>query len=292
MTGQEYTLIQNTYENGWKLTPEHLEAHLKKAGDSKRKVLILNYPNNPVGNTYCEDEVKAIAAVCDTYKTTIISDEIYGLIDHSGSHVSTAKYSNHAIISSGISKWAGAGGWRLGYMAFPAAHEKTLADMRTMVSETYTSVSAPIQYAAIEAFKASDSVDRYLANTRRVLKTVAKKVKATFSDIPELKLSEMDGGFYFFMDFSAYRKSLASLKIHTSVDLADHLLEKYSIAALPGVCFGRGEEELSMRFAYIDFNGAYFIAMDIEDLKEEFILSRMENLILGLEKLEYFIVNL
>ena len=50
----------------------------------------------------------------------VVSDEIYGKVDFEGNHQSLARYyPEGTIISTGISKWAGAGGWRLGLFGFP-----------------------------------------------------------------------------------------------------------------------------------------------------------------------------
>ena len=45
----------------------------------------------------------------------MLSDEIYGELHHKGQHVSIARfYPEGTIVSGGLSKWCGAGGWRLG----------------------------------------------------------------------------------------------------------------------------------------------------------------------------------
>jgi aspartate aminotransferase len=47
----------------------------------------------------------------------------------------------------------GAGGWRLGTFTFPKELDWLMEAMAAVASETYTSVSVPIQFAAIEAFR-------------------------------------------------------------------------------------------------------------------------------------------
>jgi aspartate aminotransferase len=62
-------------------------------------------------------------------------------------------YPEGTIISGGLSKWAGAGGWRLGTFLFPPELRGVLDAMAVVASESFTSVSAPIQHAAVTAFE-------------------------------------------------------------------------------------------------------------------------------------------
>ena len=50
----------------------------------------------------------------------IFSDEIYGHLDFRGEHRSMSRFfPEGTIVGSGLSKWCGAGGWRLGTFLFP-----------------------------------------------------------------------------------------------------------------------------------------------------------------------------
>ena len=100
----------------------------------------------------------------------VLSDEIYGRLHHTGEHVSIGRYySEGSIISSGLSKWCGAGGWRLGTFVFPPQLDWLATAMAAVASETYTSVSAPIQHAAIRAFEGDAEIEQYLWQIRRIL---------------------------------------------------------------------------------------------------------------------------
>src|SRR5690606_13161959 len=105
------------YNDKWILTPEVFENYITKtkAESKKARLLVLNYPGNPDGVTYEEDTLKAIARIAKENNIYILSDEIYGQLHHEGAHISIARfYPEGTIISSGLSKWCGAGGWRLG----------------------------------------------------------------------------------------------------------------------------------------------------------------------------------
>ena len=186
----------------------------------------------------------------------MLSDEIYGELNFEGNHVSIAKfYPEGTIISSGLSKWCGAGGWRLGTFTFPSSLSWLLDAMASVASETFTSTSAPIQYAAVCAFSGGISIERYLWNSRKILKSLGllihKKLAAAGISTPK-----PEGGFYLFCNFKKHATKLKKRGITTSNDLVQKLLEETGVALLPGSVFGRPEEELTTRLAYVDFDGA------------------------------------
>lgn len=59
-----------------------------------------------------------------------------------------------------------------------------------------------------------------------------------------------------FLNFSSLRKSLRKRGVSNSGELCDKLLEETGVAVLPGSAFGRPDDELTVRFAYVDFDGA------------------------------------
>ena len=84
------------------------------------RLLILNSPGNPTGFSYSEDQLRSLAEVLRRYQVLALSDEIYSGTHFDNGHVSLARhYPEGTIISNGLSKWCGAGGWRLGYFVFP-----------------------------------------------------------------------------------------------------------------------------------------------------------------------------
>jgi len=252
--GRDVHWIPTSSEDAWRLSPEALDAHCR-AGGERPRLLILNYPNNPTGASYTSAELESLADVAQTHRMIIVSDEIYGDMHHRGEHVSIARhYPEGTIISGGISKWCGAGGWRLGTFTFPPAMRWLLDAMAAIASETFTSTSAPIQYAAIRAFEGGPEIERYLRDSRRLLDSLSHAMAETLESA-EIRIAPWDGGFYFLLDFSAHAARLESAGIHTSATLCRDLLDKTGVAILPGSDFGRPPEELTARLAYDDFDG-------------------------------------
>jgi aspartate aminotransferase len=252
--GRQIRFLPTHAQNGWCLTPDRLDA-LCRSDPSRPRIVVLNYPSNPTGTTYDLEALQNIADIAKRYKVILLSDEIYGKLHHEGNHRSIVPlYPEGTIFSGGLSKWCGAGGWRLGLFVFPKCLRWLQDAMAVVASETFTSTSAPIQYAAIKAFQESEEIDRYLCQVNRILRSIGKKLISLFKTTAVDVLSP-HGGFYLFPDFKEYGKKLQSLGITTSHAFCEHLLKETGIAILPGMDFGRAPEELTARLAYVNFDG-------------------------------------
>jgi aspartate aminotransferase len=255
IVGHHVRWLNTTEENDWLLMPEELEAFCQE-DPHKPRLLILNYPNNPTGGTYSAEQLEKLADVARKYKIVMLSDEIYGETNHTGDHVSIAKfYPEGTIISSGLSKWCGAGGWRLGLFAFPESLEWLLSSMASVASETFTSTSAPIQYAAVRAFRLGIDIERYLWNSRKILRQLGGLIHRILTDAG-VRVAYPKGGFYLFPNFEEYRDVLKARGIVNSEQLCQRLLNDVGVAILPGSAFGRPVTELTARLSYVDFDGS------------------------------------
>ncbi|NVB37710.1 aminotransferase class I/II-fold pyridoxal phosphate-dependent enzyme [Pseudenhygromyxa sp. WMMC2535] len=257
--GRQVRMVQTLRENDWHLQPERL-AELCAEDPSRPRILILNYPANPTGRSYSRAELEALADVAMANNVVLLSDEIYGELHHEGNHASIAPfYPEGTIISSGLSKWCGAGGWRLGTFLFPKRMRWLLDAMASAASETFTSTSAPIQHAAIRAFEGGPDIERYLLDERRVLAGLGRwsalALQAAGAHCPA-----PHGAFYLFPDFEAHREALAARGILDAPALCERLLEDTGVAILPGVEFGRPRTELTARLAYVNFDGEAALA--------------------------------
>ncbi len=284
-------------EDGWRLLPEALDA-LCRADPGRPRVVILNYPSNPTGATYSEPELEALAEVAHHYRVVLLSDEIYGELHHEGRHVSIARfYPEGTILSSGLSKWCGAGGWRLGTFTFPPALDWLLEAMSAVASETYTSTSAPIQYAAIKAFEGGIRIERYLWDVRRILSALGQELHQRLTRAG-LHMLAPEGGFYLFPDFSPFAAALADAKgVRTSTQLCEALLSETGVAVLPGSDFGRDATELTARIAYVDFDGARALAAAEttprdEPLDAAFLETYCGSMLRAAERIEDWLGNL
>ena len=188
--------ITTTRENNWFPTAEEIEKIILKNKD-KNYLLFLNSPNNPSGQI-CKN-LKEISFIAKKYNILILSDEIYSELSFNENFKSISQfYPEKTIISTGLSKWCGAGGWRLGYFLIPEALRELRDSLKILASETFSSVSAPIQYAAIAAY--SNNHDEYINNSRSILKAVGEYV---FDNLKSntISMNKPQGGFYLMPEF-------------------------------------------------------------------------------------------
>ena len=239
--------IQTSSSSNWFPTSEQIENKIKTI-KNKNLLLFLNSPNNPSG-TVCKN-LKEIAEISKKYKLTIISDEIYSNLTFDNQYKSIASfYPEGTIISSGLSKWCGAGGWRLGYFAIPSELRDLKNSIKVLCSESFTSVSAPIQYAAIEAYTGDYS--NYLERVKKILHQVGMHVYEELKS-NAISVSKPEGGFYLFPEF-------LNAQFLSSTEMCRDILDKTGVALLPGSDFGLDSKKMIARLSYTDFDGENFL---------------------------------
>jgi aspartate aminotransferase len=289
--GRRVGLLPMSYEDGWKITPEHLERSVEVVGDDYRpRLLVLNYPSNPTGVSYTADELRDLAEVARRFQMVVLSDEIYGQLHHEGQHVSLAQfYPEGTIISSGLSKWCGAGGWRLGTFVFPPDLNWLVDAMAAVASETYTSVSAPIQHAAVHAFRGGIAIERYLWHARRILRELGGRCAESLTEAG-LRILPPAGAFYLYLDFTPLTERLAERGIRNGPQLCDRLLSEAGVALLPGRAFAQSPGALTARLAYVNFDGARALAASEnvpldQELPSDFLERWCESTIYGARRI-------
>lgn len=256
MAGQRAVRLEATFETRWQVTAESLEAHCQ-AEPERLKVLVFNAPGNPTGLAPSVDEQQRLADVARRHSVLVLADEIYGLLQHRGEHRAFARdYPEGTVTTGGLSKWCGAGGWRLGVMHVPTGLGNELfARLLGIASETWSSVTSPVQQAAVTAYTRTPALDAYLQRQREVLSELGQWCAARLNAV-NVRTHAPDGGFYLFPDFEAHRQVLATRGITTSAELTRRLLEEAGVALLPGSAFGCDPDQLTARLAYVDFDGA------------------------------------
>ncbi len=291
--GRHVRWLDTFPENGWRLTSEELK-RICTEDKTRPRIVILNYPSNPTGGTYTSPELEAIASVAREYGVVLLSDEIYGELHHEGMHMSIARfYPEGTIVSGGLSKWCGAGGWRLGCFTFPPGLRWLLDAMANVASETFTSTSAPIQYAAVRAFQGGSEIESYLQHSRRILRALGRHVAVMLKECGA-SLEPPQGGFYLFPDFGPVRERLSVRGIRSSNELCGRLLDETGVATLPGSSFGRPSGELTFRIAYVDFDGARALAAARavpigQDLDEAFLRNYCAPTMEGVDRIRQWV---
>ncbi|MCU7845650.1 MAG: aminotransferase class I/II-fold pyridoxal phosphate-dependent enzyme [Candidatus Thiodiazotropha sp. (ex Monitilora ramsayi)] len=271
--GRQIHWLPTRPETGLGVEPEVLEALCRK-DPNRPRLMILNSPSNPTGLCYREDRLSALSEVLRKYRVLAISDEIYSGTHFDNRHLSLARfYPEGTIISNGLSKWCGAGGWRLGFFAFPEGLSWLADAVAAVASETFTSTSAPIQYAAVSAFDDNADMRFYLKHCRKILAVLSHHAYETLSTAGAT-MNRSAGGFYLFPSFEAMGNQLRAREMKTGQALCEHLLDESGVAILPGHCFGRPAAELSARIAVVDFDGVHALSQAQTEIVNEAFIKR------------------
>jgi len=272
LLGHNIVRVKSSFGNRWRVTAEELEKSVSECRSDTQKIMIINYPGNPDGLVYSADELKDIAEISRKYSILIIADEIYSFLNFGGDTNSIAKfYPEGTIVTTGLSKWCGAGGWRLGIAFLPDTFDELKETMLGIASETYSCVSAPISYAAIEAYKNDEITDKFLQDQRGILSIISTQSTEILS-AAGVGVHKAEGGFYLFLDFMPLSDQLRKKGLKTSEELCLAILEETGVALLHSAVFGIEESYLSARLAFIDFDGTKALkAAETEDIDNKFV---------------------
>jgi len=243
----KFHFIDTNRDNNWFPSPDSIEKIVSQ-NKNKKYLLFLNSPNNPCGLN-CEN-LEELSSIIKKYNLIVLSDEIYSDLSFENNYQSISEFCpEQTIISNGLSKWCGAGGWRLGYFVIPDKLSNLIDSLKVLASETFTSVSSPIQYAAISAFK--NDHDMYLKKSRNILKSLGNYMFENLKSNNVL-ISKPQGGFYIMPEF-------LNKKFISSEKLCEDILDNTGVASLPGSDFGFNSNKMIIRLSFTDFDGKEFM---------------------------------
>ncbi|MBO5480247.1 MAG: pyridoxal phosphate-dependent aminotransferase [Clostridia bacterium] len=226
--------LQCKKENKFKFTAEELKAAITP----KTKMLIFNSPSNPTGAVYNEEEVRAIAKVCEDAEIFVLADEIYEKLCYNGVKpfsiaACSEKMKDLTITINGVSKTYAMTGWRVGYLAAPKDIAKAIDSFQSHATSNACSIS---QYATIAALRSSEEEINAMVE---VFDKRREKLLALVDEIDGVQAVEPDGAFYVMLVIGdLYGKSYNGKTLTNSVEFADALLDAEKVATVPGVSFG------------------------------------------------------
>jgi Aspartate/tyrosine/aromatic aminotransferase len=206
----------------------------------RTKLIYLNSPSNPTGNLLDRAQLQSIANVAIERNLAVISDEAYEDLVYDGrEHVSIASlpemYERTLSVFT-LSKTYAMTGLRLGYVV---ADEPWMQLLRKLVLNTINGVSTPTQYGGAAAM--ADRSD-YLERMRSEYTKRRDLLVAALNE-HGLRCATPHGAFYLFADV---RERLGD----DSWKAMNDLLDRTSIASVPGVVFGQeGEGHVRMSFS-------------------------------------------
>lgn len=217
-----------TSDDDFKLTPDKLQAALDKYGD-RVKALVMNYPTNPTGVMYTQDELDALADVVRDKPIFVLADEIYSELNYDQPHASMEKtLHDQVVLMNGVSKAWAMTGYRIGVVAAP----KPILDQIAKIHQAITTTeSTPMQDAAEEAL--ANGKDDALP----MKKEFQKRRDVFYDGLTKLGFEcvKPKGAFYIFA------KIPAGLEQDDTKFIYD-LAEKGRVAVVAGSFFAKGGE--------------------------------------------------
>lgn len=218
----------DTSDDDFKLTPDKLQAALDKYGD-RVKALVMNYPTNPTGVMYTQDELDALADVVRDKPIFVLADEIYSELNYDQPHASMEKtLHDQVVLMNGVSKAWAMTGYRIGVVAAP----KPILDQIAKIHQAITTTEpTPMQDAAEEAL--ADGKDDALP----MKKEFQKRRDVLYDGLTQLGFEcvKPKGAFYIFA------KIPAGLEQDDTKFIYD-LAEKGRVAVVAGSFFAKGGE--------------------------------------------------
>ena len=223
-------IVSGGIEQSFKITAAQLDAAIT----SRTKLVVINSPSNPSGQTYNTKELKALAEVLLRYPHVMIaSDDMYEHVlwrDEPFCNILTVcpEMYDRTILLNGVSKAYAMTGWRIGYAAGP---EWLISAMNKVQSQSTSNPCSIAQAAAVAALNGDQACVQAMVT---VFKARHDYVVSRLRQIPQVKVIPSDGTFYIFADFSA---SIVRLNLASDIELANYLLEK-GVALVAGSAFG------------------------------------------------------
>lgn len=235
-TGATPVIVEAGADQGYKITPEQLEAAITP----KTKWLILNSPSNPTGAAYSAEELKALGEVILPHKNVMVmTDDMYEHIWYADFPFSTIaevcpELYDRTLTVNGCSKAFSMTGWRIGFAGGPVW---LINAMRKLQSQSTTNACSISQAAAVAALNGPQDflIERNAAFERR-----RDLVVSMLNDTPGLECPTPDGAFYVYPDASGLigKTTPKGQMIKTDEDLITYFLDEAQVAAVHGAAFG------------------------------------------------------
>lgn len=263
--GDEVIVLEPCYDSylpaielaGGKPVPVTLDAphfripfdRLAAAITPRTRMILINTPHNPTGTIWREEDMRQLAELLAGTDILLLSDEVYEHMVYDGqSHQSVARHpelARRSFVVSSFGKTYHVTGWKVGYVAAPAA---LMAEFRKVHQFNVFTVNTPVQHGLAD----------YMADPAPYLELPAfyqakrDYFRAGLADT-RFRLLPSDGTYFQCVDYSAVSDM-------SEADFAMWLTREIGVAAIPvsafysqpresGVvrfCFAKREETLAL----------------------------------------------
>lgn len=263
--GDEVIVLEPCYDSylpsielaGGKVVPVTLDAphfripfdRLSAAITPRTRMILINTPHNPTGTIWREDDMRQLSALLAGTDILLLSDEVYEHMVYDGQvHQSVARHpelARRSFVVSSFGKTYHVTGWKVGYVAAPAA---LMAEFRKVHQFNVFTVNTPMQHGLAD----------YMSDPEPYLQLPAfYQAKRDYFRAglagTRFKLLPSDGTYFQCVDYSA-------ISDMSEADFSMWLTREIGVAAIPvsafysqpresGVvrfCFAKREETLAL----------------------------------------------
>ena len=218
----------------YKVTVEQLEA----ARTPRTKVLLFNSPSNPTGAVYDRGEIEAIGRWALEHGLWVLTDEIYEHLTYDGLEsaslpVVVPELADRCVIVNGVAKTYAMTGWRVGWVIGPKDIVKAATNLQSHATSNVANVSQRAAIAAVSGDLSAVHEMRLAFDRRR--RTIVKML----NEIEGVVCPEPKGAFYAYPSVKGLLgRAFGGVTPQTSAELAELMLDKAEVAAVPGEAFG------------------------------------------------------
>lgn len=200
--------------------------------------LVLNFPGNPIGNTFAASDLLLIKKMAQKENWMVYSDEIYAGLTFVGqqqSFVGLEGTREQTLLFDGLSKTHAMTGLRVGWVAGPA---EIITGLNKIHQYSALCACSTSQLAALEALRRGGRDAQHMKdiyNKRR--QYCLERLQAM-----NLKFHQPQGAFYILVDVSQHQAD--------DLKFCEALLADQKLAVVPGSAFGRkGQGQIRMTYA-------------------------------------------
>lgn len=214
-----YPLI---YDHGWQMDFPSLQ----KAVTNRTRGVVVVHPNNPTGSFVHPHERESLNSFCREHELAIIADEVF--LDYAHNGASQRSFaSNQDVLTftlSGVSKISALPQMKAAWIATsgPAVNLDPVQARLEVISDTYLSMNAPIQWALPTLLEQRKSVQQQLLD--RLLSNLAELDRQLAAQKTCERLI-VEGGWYAILRVPVTR---------TDEELTIDLLRQKSVLVHPG----------------------------------------------------------
>ena len=224
----------------YRMKPEMIEEVITP----RTRVIVLNYPENPVGSTLSKSDVEEIMEIAARNNIAVFSDEIYDRYVYDGEHYSTLQYEGwreNLYYVNGFSKTFAITGWRLGYVI---TNKNLIEKLDVIANNIY---SCPVTFAQKAMADALREGLEWFKPIWREFKERRDLIYNELSPITGIKTVRPRGSFYIFPNIKELESQLG---FSNCIEFSEKLLYDKGVLALPGTAFPGEGGKHHLRFSF------------------------------------------